>query len=205
MEMGRWPKRGRTEQTQNRRAEKERTVTDWRLGGSKAGNGEMDQKRGWMSSGVNTSLPRGIEVLWHHFPQKGQSWGTIHSARQKCLSQIYPFTQISKQCSLCILAYKRKNGILCNDVSCIIESHVSGFIIHSGMAYAIHIDVFIITLLITCHNTWTELQPWCWCEFLRNVWECKCKWRVSDVSDVVVLYLSIIRPAHTQTRIDVSK
>ena len=57
-------------------------------------NGEDGQKRGWMSSGVNTSLPSGTEVLWHHFPQKGQSWGTIHSARQKCLPLICPSTQI---------------------------------------------------------------------------------------------------------------
>ena len=42
-------------------------------------------------------------------------------------------------------------------------------IIHSGMAYAIHIYIFIIMLLITCHNTWTELEPWCRCEFMRNV------------------------------------
>ena len=31
-------------------------------------------------------------------------------------------------------------------------------VINSGMAYAIHIDIFIIMLLITCHNTWTGLQ-----------------------------------------------
>ena len=37
-------------------------------------------------------------------------------------------------------------------------------IIHRGMAYAIHI---IIMLLITCHNTWTELQPQCRCEFME--------------------------------------
>ena len=40
-------------------------------------------------------------------------------------------------------------------------------IIHSGMAYAIHIDVLIIMLLITCHNTWTELQPQGRCEFME--------------------------------------
>ena len=40
-------------------------------------------------------------------------------------------------------------------------------IIHSGMAYAIYIDIFIIMLLITCHNTWTELQPQCRCEFVE--------------------------------------
>ena len=41
-------------------------------------------------------------------------------------------------------------------------------IIHSGMAYAVHIDIFIIMLLITCHNTWTELQPQCRCEFMKK-------------------------------------
>ena len=43
------------------------------------------------------------------------------------------------------------------------------FIIHSGMAYAIHIEILIIVLLITCHNTLTELQPQCRHEFMRNV------------------------------------
>ena len=40
-------------------------------------------------------------------------------------------------------------------------------IIHRGMAYAIHIEIFIIMLLITCHSTWTELQPQCRCEFME--------------------------------------
>ena len=40
-------------------------------------------------------------------------------------------------------------------------------IIHRGMAYAIHIESFIIMILITCHNTWTELQPQCRCEFME--------------------------------------
>ena len=40
-------------------------------------------------------------------------------------------------------------------------------IIHRGVAYAIHIEIFIIMLLITCHNTWTELQPQCRCEFME--------------------------------------
>ena len=40
-------------------------------------------------------------------------------------------------------------------------------IIHSGTAYAFHIDIFIIMLLITCHNTRTELQPQCRCEFME--------------------------------------
>ena len=39
------------------------------------------------------------------------------------------------------------------------------FIIHRGMAYAIHTEILIIKLLITCHDTWTELQPECRCEF----------------------------------------
>ena len=64
-------------------------------------------------------------------------------------------------------------------------------IIHSGMAYAIHIDIFIIMLLITCHNTWTELQPQCRCEFMRM--RVEMTQRQGDV-----LYLSIIRLAHTQ-------
>ena len=40
-------------------------------------------------------------------------------------------------------------------------------IIHRGMAYAIYIEILIIMLLITCHNTWTELQPPCRCEFME--------------------------------------
>ena len=70
-------------------------------------------------------------------------------------------------------------------------------IIHSGMAYAIYIDIFIVMLLITCRNTWTELQPHCRCEFMayaihsdifiimllitcRNTWtelqpQCRCE------------------------------
>ena len=47
------------------------------------------------------------------------------------------------------------------------QTYVSMRIIHSGMAYAIHIEIFIIILLITCHNTWTELQPRCRCEFME--------------------------------------
>ena len=41
--------------------------------------------------------------------------------------------------------------------------------IHRGMAYgyAIHTEIFIIMLLIPCHNTWTELQPQCRCEFME--------------------------------------
>ena len=35
------------------------------------------------------------------------------------------------------------------------------------MAYAIHTEIFKIMLLITCHNTWTELQPQCRCEFME--------------------------------------
>ena len=35
------------------------------------------------------------------------------------------------------------------------------YIIHRGMAYVIYIEILIIMLLITCHNTWTELQPQC--------------------------------------------
>ena len=42
-------------------------------------------------------------------------------------------------------------------------------IIHRGMAYVIHIEILIIVLLITCHNTLTELQPQCRREFMRNV------------------------------------
>ena len=68
-------------------------------------------------------------------------------------------------------------------------------IVHSGMAYAIHIAIFIILLLITRHNTWTELQPRCRCEFMRNVWEREWKWQVGNG---VILYLSTIRLAHTQ-------
>ena len=48
------------------------------------------------------------------------------------------------------------------------------YIIHSGMAYAIHIDIFIIMLLITYHDTWTELQTpvlmWIY-ENLREMYE----------------------------------
>ena len=40
-------------------------------------------------------------------------------------------------------------------------------IIHRGMAYAIHTESFIIMLLTTCHNTWTELQPQCGCELME--------------------------------------
>ena len=68
-------------------------------------------------------------------------------------------------------------------------------IVHSGMAYAIHIEILIIMLLITCHSTWTELQPQCRCEFMRNVWEWEWKWHIGKV---IVLYLSTIGLAHTQ-------
>ena len=51
--------------------------------------------------------------------------------------------------------------MLCNNDSCLMSSYVLVCIIHSGMVYAIKIDMFIIILLIICHNTWTELQPWC--------------------------------------------
>ena len=61
------------------------------------------------------------------------------------------------------------------------------------MAYAIHIDVFIIMPLITRHNVWTELQPWCGCELMRNAWEWEWEWHVGNMG---VLYLSIIRLAH---------
>ena len=37
------------------------------------------------------------------------------------------------------------------------------------MAYAIHTEILIIMLLMTCQNTWTELQPQCRCELMRNV------------------------------------
>ena len=40
-------------------------------------------------------------------------------------------------------------------------------IIHRGMAYAIHIEIFTIMPLITCHNKWTEPQPQCRCEFME--------------------------------------
>ena len=40
-------------------------------------------------------------------------------------------------------------------------------IIHRGMAYAIYTEILIIMLLITCHNTWTELQPQCRREFME--------------------------------------
>ena len=40
-------------------------------------------------------------------------------------------------------------------------------IIHRGMAYAIHIEIFIIMLLIPCHSTWTELQPQSRSEFMK--------------------------------------
>ena len=40
-------------------------------------------------------------------------------------------------------------------------------IIHRGMAYAIYIEILIIMLLITCHNTWTELQPQSRSEFMK--------------------------------------
>jgi len=40
-------------------------------------------------------------------------------------------------------------------------------IIHRGMAYAIYIEILIIMLLITCYNTWTELQPQCRCELME--------------------------------------
>ena len=58
-----------------------------------------------------------------------------------------------------------------------------------------HWYLLVIMLLITCHNTWTELQPRCRCEFMRNIWECEWKWHVGKV---VILYLSIIRLSHTQ-------
>ena len=67
-------------------------------------------------------------------------------------------------------------------------------IIPSGVAYAIHIENFIIMLLITCHNTWTELQPQFRCEFMEMFENASG----NDVCKVVVLYLSIIRLAHTQ-------
>ena len=35
------------------------------------------------------------------------------------------------------------------------------------MAYAIHTESFIVMILITSHNTWTELQPQCRCEFME--------------------------------------
>ena len=35
------------------------------------------------------------------------------------------------------------------------------------MAYAIHIEIYIIMPLITCHNTCTELQPQCRSEFME--------------------------------------
>ena len=40
-------------------------------------------------------------------------------------------------------------------------------IIHRGMAYPIYIEILIIMLLITCHNTWTKLQPQCQCDFME--------------------------------------
>ena len=40
-------------------------------------------------------------------------------------------------------------------------------IIHRGMVYAIYIEILIIMLLITCHNTRTELQPQCQCELIE--------------------------------------
>ena len=40
-------------------------------------------------------------------------------------------------------------------------------IIHRGMAYAIYIEILIIMLLITCHNTWTE-HP----SVDVNLWKC---------------------------------
>ena len=40
-------------------------------------------------------------------------------------------------------------------------------IIHRGMAYDIYIEILIIILLITCHSTWTELQPQRRCEFIE--------------------------------------
>ena len=58
---------------------------------------------------------------------------------------------------------ERKEWIPCNDVSRIMKTYVSMYIIQSGMAYAIYIGIFIIMLLITCHNTWTEQQPQCRC------------------------------------------
>ena len=35
------------------------------------------------------------------------------------------------------------------------------------MAYAIYTEILIIMLLITCHNTWTELQTQCQCELME--------------------------------------
>ena len=35
------------------------------------------------------------------------------------------------------------------------------------MAYAIYIELLIIMLLITCHNTWTKLEPQCQCDFME--------------------------------------
>ena len=67
------------------------------------------------------------------------------------------------------ISLERKEWILCNDVSCIMYSYVLVCIIHNGMAYSIHIGIFITMLLITCHNTWTELQPWCLRKCLRNI------------------------------------
>ena len=62
---------------------------------------------------------------------------------------------------------ERKEWISCNDIFCIMSTYVSMCIVHSGMAYAIHTEMFIIMLLITCHNTWAELQPQCRCEFME--------------------------------------
>jgi len=67
------------------------------------------------------------------------------------------------------ISLERKECMSWNNVSCIMKTYVSMCIIHRGMAYAIHIESFIIMLLITCHNTWTELQPQCRCELMRNV------------------------------------
>ena len=93
------------------------------------------------------------------------------------------------------ITLERKEWISCNDVSCIIYIYVSMCIVHNGMAYAIHIDIFIIMLLITCHNTWTELQPQCRCELMRNGWKCEWKWHIGKG---MVLYLSTTGLAHTQ-------
>ena len=40
-------------------------------------------------------------------------------------------------------------------------------VIHRRMAYAIYNEILIIMLLIACHNTWTELQPQCRCDFME--------------------------------------
>ena len=54
--------------------------------------------------------PKLGKKCYHVFPQKDNPTKTIHSARQKFTSLIYPVIQLWKECSLYILVYKGNNG-----------------------------------------------------------------------------------------------